>query len=238
MRKIISVILNALQGLIYITVPGQKRYSISIIMLIAANSIPAWGIIFYEWNPVYLLIIYWIESGIIGLFNVFKMLIISSRFSGKFSPFSLMGGLFLSAFFTVHYGGFMAVHGIFLGVFLSGFQDAAGDPFSFSFVREILPHTTDPMTITKSGFMAVIGLFISHLFSFILNFLMNKRKYETSLPGQMIRPYKRIVIMHLTIILGAFIFLGLGRNSIFIAILWIFIKICADIYALSKDLRR
>jgi len=52
----------------------------------------------------------------------------------------------------------------------------------------------------------------------------------------MMRPYKRIVIMQLTIILGAFAIFLTGFKSIAFIILWIAFKLTADIKLTVSEL--
>ena len=55
-----------------------------------------------------------------------------------------------------------------------------------------------------------LGLAISHGASFVVNYL-GRREYLRVSPGrQMFAPYGRLVILHLAIILGAFVSLTIG----------------------------
>jgi hypothetical protein len=67
---------------------------------------------------------------------------------------------------------------------------------------------------------AAIGLSISHGVSFWTNYI-GRGEYRTLSPAQvMTQPYGRLVIMHLTILLGAFvsIFLGTPVGSLLVLI--------------------
>lgn len=41
--------------------------------LIAANLVPLVGVLWFGWNVWTVLTIYWLENGIVGLFNILKM---------------------------------------------------------------------------------------------------------------------------------------------------------------------
>jgi hypothetical protein len=58
--------------------------------------------------------------------------------------------------------------------------------------------------------LAAVALFISHGASFLFNYL-GRREYLTASPmRQMGAPYARVVVLHLTIIFGAFVVAFLG----------------------------
>ena len=46
----------------------------ALVALIVANAIPLFGVLFLGWNVWTILIVYWLENGIVGVFNVLKML--------------------------------------------------------------------------------------------------------------------------------------------------------------------
>ena len=46
----------------------------AVVALIVANAIPLFGVLFLGWNVWNILIMYWLENGIVGVFNVLKML--------------------------------------------------------------------------------------------------------------------------------------------------------------------
>jgi hypothetical protein len=75
----------------------QKSSSVKILLL--ANSIPVFGVAFLGWNVFDILILYWAESVIIGLFNIIKMF--------KVGGIRIIG---VVLFFVIHFGGFMFAH--------------------------------------------------------------------------------------------------------------------------------
>ena len=75
MNRLISIILSLIDELIPYFRPSNRKGFVSLIFIIAANSIPIIGVIFLKWNPFMILFIYWGESLIIGFFNLLKMFI-------------------------------------------------------------------------------------------------------------------------------------------------------------------
>lgn len=90
------------------------------------------------------------------------------------------------AFFTAHYGASWAIHGAFV----------------FAFFPAVFPDT-DPASPWIIGLTAV-GLTAYHAVSYWINYV-GEREYERSGPVTlMIEPYRRVLVLHLTIVLGAF----------------------------------
>lgn len=171
----------------------------AVVALIAANAVPLLGVLFFGWNVWTILIVYWLENGIVGAFNIAKMARAEGdaatespsglRINGR--PAASMAKLGLIPFFVMHYGIFWAVHGVFvltLPVFGSMGPDGGPD----------MATGFSPGTIL----LAVIALTISHALSFWFNFLGGGEYRRVTAAGQMFAPYGRLVVLHITIILG------------------------------------
>ena len=223
----------------------------SLISLFLANLVPLIGVLFWGWDMFSILILYWIESFIIGIWNIPKIIKASGGLS-KYIPSisdiktlvsyrisSILSHTFLIPFFIFHYGIFMMVH---LG-FILGLREIA--------LRNILPIITSsgssfsysisylgPISAFQDihGFwIAALSLFISHGISFFHNFI-KKKEYEHMGPSaQTFQPYKRIVMMHLTILIGALLFVFLGSNSIGFLIVFLALKMFLDIRAHLRE---
>ena len=120
----------------------------------------------------------------------------------------------MTAFFCVHYGIFWIVHGMFVWLFLplfagfAGFVDGAGNAgvafgsrggAAFSGVRgDVL-------------LWGRVALLVSHVASFLLNYVGRREYLTRSVGAQMAAPYGRVVILHFTILLGALLASFLGQ---------------------------
>ena len=185
--------------------------------LLIANSIPLIGVLFLGWNVWTILTIYWLENGVVGVFNVLKMARADGPVLGGIAPMSLMrNGVPITGtakavmipFFILHYGIFWLVHGVFIlalpsfialrpdsvfgGGGLGGFGDG-GLPDASPGIA------SDPRALA----LVVLGLFISHGVSYWLNYIRRGEYKRTSIARQMAAPYARLFILHVTIILGA-----------------------------------
>ena len=189
----------------------------AVVALVVANLIPLVGVLFLAWDVWYVLIVYWLENGVVGVINVLKM----SRAEGSSAadgvtlnsrPAANAGKAILVPFFVVHYGLFWLVHGIFVltlplttGLFEPGF-----DPFAPQSSTDV-----EPAAIV----LAVIALAVSHGVSFWWNFLRGGEYRTVSPARQMFAPYGRLVALHLTIILGAMAIIATGAPAAAVAVL-------------------
>jgi hypothetical protein len=228
----------------------------AVVALIVANAIPLFGAIFFGWNVWMILIVYWLENGVVGFFNVLKILRAEGpadptsdwRMNGK--PMAAVGRAGIAGFFVIHYGLFWFVHGIFvltLPLFaglgasfrdLGPFEGEGPFPGPGQFPGEGLevgglsPFTPAPDML--AGFeigavlLAVVALAISHGVSYWFNFLGRGEYRRTSPAAQMFAPYGRLMVLHITIILGGMAIALTGAPAAALAIL-VVLKIVMDV---------
>ncbi len=222
----------------------NAKADITIIPLILANLVPLAGILFFGWSTFYVLIFYWLESLAVGFFNVLKMALAKNQFSahttliqqpdliGKdqykvleyLAPFGIVWKIFMIVFFILHYSGFMLGHLIFI-VFLSA---------PTSGLELDLPSI---ITVILNIIVASVAVFASHGISFATNYL-GRKEYEQADIGKLFSaPYSRIIVMHITIIGGAFLVSITGLPSSLI-IIFIALKAGVDIDAHLKEHRK
>jgi cytochrome c oxidase subunit IV len=170
----------------------------AVVALVVANAIPLIGVLFFGWSVWTILIVYWLENGIVGGFNVLKMAraqggddSAATSWSLNGRPAASMAKAGLIPFFIIHYGVFWVVHGVFvftLPLFVS--IGANGSDIG---------QAPDIWTIL----FAVAALFVSHGLSYLFNYIGNGEYLRTSPIVQMFAPYGRLVVLHVTIIFGA-----------------------------------
>ncbi len=206
----------------------------AVVALIAANLVPLFGVLWFGWDVWGILIIYWLENGIVGLFNVLKMRRASgpetgsttrtSRGGRRVSSLSINGRpasgsekAFLIPFFIMHYGMFWVVHGIFV-LLLPAFavMGAEGEP--------AFGTTLDPLAIL----FVLACLFISHGVSYELNYIGRGEYLQTTAGDQMFAPYGRLVVLHITIIFGAILIGVTGAPAAAVVVL-VLLKIALDL---------
>ena len=191
----------------------KKDFDISVIALLAANTIPFWGVLFLGWDAFFIVLLYWSENLIIGFYNVLKIV-----FAAAPHPIAHLGKLFLIPFFTIHYGGFTAVHGLFvLAIFKKADENFMGGenwPFCLVFLELLVNVVRHMYSVIPSQMkLAILALFISHGVSFVYNYLL-KREFVSANSGKLMgSPYARILVMHFAILGGGFFAMALGSPA-------------------------
>ncbi|MBI3053556.1 MAG: hypothetical protein HYY77_05850, partial [Betaproteobacteria bacterium] len=186
----------------------------SALALLAANLVPLAGVLLGQWKLGDVMVLFWSESAIIGFYAALKMAV-----AGKWAA------LFAVPFFVGHFGGFMAVHFMFVyGLFLDGFTGGGPEPG----VQAALTGLFMPL------WPALAALFASHGVSFAVNFLGQREYAGATVQNLMAAPYKRIIVMHLTIIFGGALAMLLKTPAPALALL-ILLKIAADLRAHTRE---
>jgi hypothetical protein len=188
---------------------------LALLGLLAANLLPLAGVLLFAWKVGEIMLVYWAESVIIGLINVVKLVVI-----GRWAA------VFYAPFFLGHYGGFMAMHLMFIMMFFVRGPSYQGDmPLSE------VTHILTPL------WPALLGLSLSHLLSFAQNFIGRGEYTRIKLSAQMNAPYRRVLVMQFTIILGGILTLALG-SSIAALVLMVALKLLVDVRAHRRERQR
>lgn len=193
---------------------GNGLRSPSGIILFAANLLPLAGILFWGWDAFILLVLYWLETAVIGFWMMMRILSLPTgtlgdfTTNGKKAPATRIG---LALFLIVHAGMFMGVHFVFLWSLFSGdWSKRVHGPIDF--VRELV--------IGTGLWLPLLVLFFARGAAFLYETVgapmiarLNRRTTPPADPdaaGHIIGSfYVRIVVMHCAIIFGGFLsFLG------------------------------
>jgi len=190
----------------------------SVAILVAANLVPLYGVVFLRWQVFPLMVLFWLENVIIGFFTVLKMVVAD--------PAPGAGCLvkpFLIGFFMFHYGGFASGHLVFVLTLFGGFwQKGLADGAAVRTVADL-----------QIGW-AVLALVLSHAISFGLNY-MGKGEYKTANVGAlMFQPYGRVVVLHLSLLAGGFVIVLLD-SPVFAVALLVVLKILLDVTAHVRE---
>ena len=196
----------------------------SVVSLLVANLFPLYGVLFLGWNVFLILLVFWLENVTIGAFNVLRMLAAAPRDGASWAK-----KVFLVPFFCVHYGGFCAAHGVFVVAFFGGFMRGDG---TFRDLEGVLGF------VRSSGLQwAVLGLVLSHGVSFVMNYLRKGEFRNADLDTLMFQPYGRVIILHMTIILGGIAAMAL-HSPVWALVLLIGLKVIIDLGAHLKERKK
>lgn len=175
--------------------------------------IPVYGVWFEGWNASQIFLVYCLETVIIGIFNVAKMLIVnflvpSTYISNTLTASGKLRGLFYIIFFIFHYGIFVFVQTqIFFSV--SGIINTDSIFGSYAAVPEALGHDGKLLLLIFVAYYTLHSMY---------NFIVSVKNKTVSLSRLMIQPYGRIFVQQFVVILGS-MFLVFSVHNIFILIL-------------------
>lgn len=164
---------------------------VAVATILVGNLVPIFGVLFLGWNAAQILVLFWIENVIIGVLTAPRILA-----SGRGVP----SAWFLTGFFVFHYGFFCGVHLVFVLLLAGGFLERQGGLF-----EPLSGALGQPDFLWGVAAVALINL-VGQLRDWWLPGLWRDSEPQT----EMIRPYGRIIVLHMTILIGAWGVLSLG----------------------------
>lgn len=202
--------------------------------LVIANLVPLAGVAFLDWRLFDVMLVYWLENGVIGVYNLVRM---ATAGEGRASAIAF------APFFTFHYGMFWLVHGVFV-VALFGPTDFGFGPlgpagaappgpvFGPSFTLPIV----GPVAMSDGVAWGVVGLVASHGVSLVQTWFLGGEREGVSPADLMKRPYARVAVLHVTLIAGGFALTILGAPVLALVLL-VALKIAVDVVAHAREHR-
>lgn len=194
--------------------------------LVLANAVPLVGVVSFGWDLHSLLVVYWLESAAVGVASVAKILRAEGEDDSAKLPSlelndrpvrSLVGWSKrrIASFFVFHYGTFWIVHGVFV--------------LGFAVMFPALPPAS-PSVVGLAG----VGLAAYHAVSYRANYV-GEREYERSGPVTlMVEPYRRVFVLHATIVVGAFAVAAIGA-PVGALVVMVLVKTVLDLRAHWKE---
>jgi len=197
--------------------------------LVLANVVPLVGVAGFGWDLHSLLVVYWLESAVVGLAYVAKI----RRAEGEDDSDGLPSiGLnerpidsfvgesngVIAVFFLSHYGLFWVGHGVFVLLF----------PLFFPGIEPASPSVVAA---------AAVGLAAYHAISYRVNYV-GEREYERNGPVTlMIEPYRRVFVLHLTVLFGGFAVATIGA-PVGALVVMVLVKTALDLRAHLREHER
>lgn len=199
----------------------MRSSRLALTALVVANVVPLIGVVALGWKVYDVMLIYWLENGVVGAFTLLRMVTAGRNAAST---------LFMGPFFTVHYGMFWLVHGVFV-VTLFGPAGPFGGPSSAgTAAAPTLPFAlpiAGEIPLVPGAVWALAALGLSHGVSFVQNWLLGGERDGVDPGALMPRPYGRVVVLHLTLIAGGFFVIALGA-PVLALVLMVVLKIGVD----------
>ncbi|QQG50250.1 MAG: hypothetical protein HZB70_01545 [Candidatus Berkelbacteria bacterium] len=218
---------------------SRGKFWVSVAVLVLVNLIPLAGVKYYDWDLATLMFGYWLETLVLCFFSVIKILCSKSQdrrpeIKVEVNPRTLhfrlrpIGRFEHAVTFLAWSAIFLLVHLTLIFTLLS--NQTAGQ-FGFIEVRTI----AEFFYRTDAKFF-LLAVFLSHLFSFGVNYIGKQENLIFSPKELMVQPIRRVMALHLAILGGALI---LARLDTLTGFLWILVilKIILDIIAHLEEHR-
>jgi hypothetical protein len=205
----------------------------ALVALVIANLFVALQTLRHEWGFYEVMLVYWVEVVILGLYNVLRMLIVGVAGAAPLGAWaarwvdlgSALNRLALTAigigFFAVKFGGFALTIGLFV-LLLPALLHMEGDSGA-SLHRALV--TAGPGVLVAAG-----ALCLSHGVSFVRNFLAGREYDRVDVVSLAFWPYARMSLVAGILLLGLALgrlLPGLGRHAAFAAVM-VLLKLGAD----------
>jgi hypothetical protein len=176
------------------------------LLALGFNLVPAVCVLMFGWSPAILLLLYWAENVVIGVFNIVRLLVVGARDGvGAF-----LGAVFHVVFFVIHYGMFCVAHGVFALTFL-GFE--RGMPNNADMTERLLLDLPDYLEAEQGFAAALLAILALQAVSFVQWLVQGA--WRTADGGALFHePYARIITLHVSLFAMAFALGALG-NPVF-----------------------
>ena len=169
----------------------------AIVLVLLTNLVPVLGVLWAGWDAGPILLLYWIESLVLGLYSIPKIIA-----TGRGTAKAYAVGLF----FSLHYGLFCLIHLLFV-LKLAGPQAAT------------YAEAWQALTAGRGFGLSVISVAVLAALGQWLNWWRPQLRRTSTVPREMRAPYSRVVILHLTVLLSAVLILHFDTPAITILVL-------------------
>jgi len=202
------------------------------IALIVANLIPLIGVMLWGWSAGALVTLYWAENLIVGGITLLKMF-----HKGSVTALPRM------VFFLIHYGIFCIGHAVLLSTLVESHPMKTGGGFgdepavgagAMDLIEPVVTIFSNASDYWVWGFSALL---VSHVVSLFINYFGQQEYLVENLKTLMGAPYKRIMITHVVVLVGAVVTEKLG-SPVYILLALVFLKTIVDVFFHVREHRQ
>ena len=206
--------------------PATKQDAFSVTTMLVANAIPLYGVLALNWDGLVVIILYLIETAIIGVFHAFRIF-----FFGTFLGFKdgrmPKASIFVMLFFLFHFFMFLFVQStLFFGFIRS---EIPGLQSGFHVIHNFGLFFHDPYLISIYAFIASQVAYTGR------EVLLSKEYTALSVSDYMFLPYIRIFVQQFVVIFGAMLFLAFNSVTALV-VLFIILKTGGELIGQSYGL--
>lgn len=199
----------------------KLKKSKSLELLIVVNLLPLFGVKYFGWSALTVIIMYFMETFIVGFVNIFKMAhpyLRKVKTNMNRRTDTVAAQWFVILFFIFHYSIFSLGQTLFFfGIIKQGsLSSILSNFFTYDVTAEL------------------ITIFLYHLYSYYKNYIGMREYKKTDLAILMFTPYKRIALQHFFAMVGGF-FLLTTNSSTLLLIFFIVLKSLIDIFTHSAS---
>ncbi|HEU0052303.1 MAG TPA: DUF6498-containing protein [Longimicrobium sp.] len=226
-----SVTVDGLDGRALAPMPAAApRWGVAELTMLGANLLPLAGLLFLGWEPLEVMILYWVESVIVWLYTLLKILMVldpgtgapGSRRAGRIVGRLLSGAFMMTQFALGLFVYGWAILGVFGGPEMIG--EMGGDP-AVAITR---------MLAAAAGSPVAWALVASHGCEFVMEHRRTHGFHDLDFGGLVFSGFRRLVPVHLMLMIAALPVMLLGAPAIGIAVL-VVLKIVADLRQLRRE---
>lgn len=202
-------------------VPVINRASIPVILW---NLTPFIGYLFLGWEAITVFMCYAMETIMLGVFNVFKLLLVYKYGLPQAADEKGVSGLGIIPFFIFHYYFFVFVQ---LSVFMGTANFAGHSGFDVvGLVKDFMQQ--------RDAQIALAVFTTSTAYSTVADFILPGVYRQRTMMRQMFEPYGRIFVQQFVVILGSMLYLFFG-GALFLAV-FVGIKTWFDLLFTGRSL--
>ena len=193
------------------------------LMMIAGNLVPLAGVLFFGWQLLAVMLAFWLDNVAIGVFTAGRILL--ARLDGKTASgrSSAVTRVYTAGYFVFQYAFVCFVHGLLV----IGLFGLVGEKLAGKAVPEldlyILAVLRQPETIT-----AAITMLLTRGIDFIAGYLWPRAYEQADIGKEQFAPYRRVILLHVVVILGGGIALAL-RSPVAALLMLVLLKTAGDL---------
>jgi hypothetical protein len=171
---------------------------------LAVDLLPIWAVLAWGWGAIPLVLLYWLENVVIGVFTIPRVVMASIAKSGWIG---VIGGLWAAALFSLHYGLFCFGHG---GILLEVFGNTEGWATADTLVGLIGGLVEAALSFGQDMSWVLAAIVVWHAFVFTRDYILGVEWRKADAQNESFSPYGRVIVFHIGVfvVAGTLEFLG------------------------------